>query len=391
MNRRVLFVDDEPNVLQAIKRATRKDFEVVTAVGGEAGLEAVARDETYALIVSDMRMPGMNGVEFLRAAKRFSPDSVRIMLTGNSDQTTAIEAVNEGEVFRFLTKPCDLPLLRSVIEQGIRQYQLVTAEQELLEQTLKGSIGVLADLLAMARPDAFGRTARLSREVTQLLKDRTEITDKERWEIDTASMLSQLGSMNVPADLLAKLNHGQLLQTDERHAYQQATSDAAQLLNKVPRMESVAEIIAYQHKHYDGGGLPNGPMRAENIPLGARALHLIQVRDELKAQGYVDDDLRTELLRRKREFDPRLLDALLTASSKSASTVLRTVAPDQLQVGMEVNADVVNTFGSLLVCEGQIVTQAICDHLQRFVDEGTLTGDIEVLVAEDTHPQALAS
>ncbi|MEO0576871.1 MAG: HD domain-containing phosphohydrolase [Pseudomonadota bacterium] len=371
MNRRVLFVDDEPNVLQAIKRATRKDFDVVIAIGAEAGLEAVARDDTYAMIVSDMRMPGMNGVEFLRAAKQISPDSVRVMLTGNSDQHTAMEAVNEGEVFRFLTKPCDLVVLRNVIEQGIRQYQLLTAERELLEETLKGSIGVLADLLAMARPDAFGRTTRLTKGVNELIASRNELSIEERWTIETATTLSQLGSVNVHPDILAKIQQGMMLDQDERRAYEHAVSEGANLIAKVPRMENVAEIVRYQNKHYDGGGYPKDDCRAENIPLGARALRLVLARDELRLQGYSEEEFVAELMRRKREFDPRLLQTLLTEKVSKPATVVRMVAADALTVGMEINADVVNKFGSLLVCEGQVITDAIREHLQRLVDAAT--------------------
>ena len=106
MPEKVLFVDDEPNVLAAYERQLRKQFDVVTMQGGEAGLQAVTMSGPYAVVVSDFRMPNMDGIEFLSRVKGISPDTVRMILTGYADVQTAIEAVNEGNVFRFLTKQC---------------------------------------------------------------------------------------------------------------------------------------------------------------------------------------------------------------------------------------------------------------------------------------------
>ncbi|MEM9172792.1 MAG: HD domain-containing phosphohydrolase [Pseudomonadota bacterium] len=380
MNKRILFVDDEPNILQALKRAVRKEYDVVTAEGPEPGLQAIADSQTFAVIVSDMRMPSMNGVEFLRAAKQLSPDSVRVMLTGNSDQQTAIDAVNGGEVFRFLTKPCDIDVLRSVLEQGTRHFQLLHAEQELLNDTLQGCITMMADLLSMLRPDAFGKTCRLRQKVIELLNRRDDLLVNDSWAIETGVLLSQLGSMTVQPDILTKMQRGELLEPSERRHYCELTSQAADMLQRIPRMQPVAEIVRYQHKQYNGAGYPDDTLKAEAIPLGARALYLVQVQDELRSQGYDDEDLRIELLRRRHEFDPRLLEALLQQPAPQAQESITQVKPGSLSAGMVFNQDVSNKAGSLLVCEGQRVTPAVIDHLQRFVDDGELTAMLEVLV-----------
>lgn len=105
LNNRILFVDDDPNILKGFQRNLRKDFTVSVAEGGQQALELIQSSEPFAVIVSDMQMPGMNGAEFLYAAKKISPDSVRMMLTGNADQQTAINAINKGDIFRFINKP----------------------------------------------------------------------------------------------------------------------------------------------------------------------------------------------------------------------------------------------------------------------------------------------
>lgn len=134
MTRRILFVDDEPNVLQALERQLRKQFEVLTAEGPVLGLEALKKEGPFAVIVSDLRMPVMDGIRFLAMAKEALPDSVRIILSGQGDFAAAIDAVNEGSIFRFLTKPCPTDHLIKALAAGLEQYRLVHAERELLEE-----------------------------------------------------------------------------------------------------------------------------------------------------------------------------------------------------------------------------------------------------------------
>src|SRR6184192_4097590 len=108
----------------------------------------MAAQGPYVVVVADMQMPGMNGVQFLTKAEAFSPDTVRIMLTRNADQKTAADAVNQGHVFRFLNKPCSPEQLAVTLTAGLKQYKLITAERELLESTLNGSVKLLTDILS---------------------------------------------------------------------------------------------------------------------------------------------------------------------------------------------------------------------------------------------------
>src|SRR6266851_2891936 len=147
MNPKILCVDDEPNVLSAFERQLRKEFAVTTARDGAEALDLAARQGPFAVILSDMRMPGMTGVELLTRMRQAAPDTVRIMLTGNADQQTAVEAINEGHIFRFLTKPCAPELLARAVAAGVEQHRLIHAEKEVLEQTLRGTITVLTEVL----------------------------------------------------------------------------------------------------------------------------------------------------------------------------------------------------------------------------------------------------
>src|SRR6185369_9959485 len=129
MSKKILCVDDDPNILEGFQRNLRKRFSIDIALGGDPALALIAKQGPYAVIVADMQMPGMNGVEFLVKAREKTPQTVRIMLTGNADQQTAVEAVNQGHVFQFLNKPCPPEMLAGALENGLRQYQLITAEK----------------------------------------------------------------------------------------------------------------------------------------------------------------------------------------------------------------------------------------------------------------------
>src|SRR5687767_13631263 len=158
---KILFVDDDPNVLAGLQRTLRKQFTFDTALSGLEALEMIQACGPYAVIVADMRMPGMEGIELLERVRERAPDTVRLMLTGNADQQTAVDAVNRGQVFRFLNKPCGPETLVPALETSLHHYELVRVERELLEGTLTGSVKVLADVLGMVAPDALGRGQRL--------------------------------------------------------------------------------------------------------------------------------------------------------------------------------------------------------------------------------------
>jgi DNA-binding NtrC family response regulator len=156
----VLFVDDEPRILDTYRASLRKQFKVDTANGPEEGLEKIKTSGPYAVVVSDLKMPKMDGITFLAKVQELSPDTVRVMLTGHADVESAISAVNNGAVFRFLTKPSPLDVMIRTLEVCMKQYSLVVAERELFRGTLRGCIKVLTDILSLVNPEAFGTSAR---------------------------------------------------------------------------------------------------------------------------------------------------------------------------------------------------------------------------------------
>ena len=154
---KILCVDDESNVLDGLRRILFEDYDVEAVTSGAEALELM-QDEEFACIISDMRMPEMNGAEFLSKARQIAPDTTRMLLTGQSDMESAISAINDGNIFRFLMKPCPEEKLLGHMSEAIRLYELTKAEKDLLENTLKGAITVLTDMLSMI---ASGRIRRM--------------------------------------------------------------------------------------------------------------------------------------------------------------------------------------------------------------------------------------
>ena len=176
MSEKILFVDDEPGVLEGFRRLLHKEFLLDTAGSGREGLAAIASagDDPYAVIVSDMRMPGMDGVQFLSRVRITSGDSVRIALTGYADIQAASNAVNEGAIFRFLTKPCEKEVLAKALTAALIQHRLVIAEKGLLEKTLRGSVKVLTDVLSLVNPAGF-QSGDSGGEIRAAHRERTAI------------------------------------------------------------------------------------------------------------------------------------------------------------------------------------------------------------------------
>ena len=193
---KILMVDDEPNVLSGYKRSFGRKYDLVTANSGKEALEILRSEKQIEVIVTDMRMPEMNGLEFLTNAKKLRPKSVYAMLTGNADQQTAINAINQGDIYRFLNKPCDSEVLEHTINACKTQYDLIHAEKKLLNDTLTGSIKLFIEALVISDPEITS-IFKSVRENTRQIMDGLEIND---WRIHLAGSIFMIGSCTVPRE-----------------------------------------------------------------------------------------------------------------------------------------------------------------------------------------------
>src|SRR5271156_3709882 len=237
----VLCVDDEPRVVEGLALHLRRDYNVVTANGAHAALQLIKEHGAPAVILSDMRMPGMDGATLLKHVKHLHPETTRILLTGDPGRDVAMAAVNEGQIFRFLTKPCPPDQLRSAIEAGVVHHRLLIAERVLLQETLIGCIKALVDILAITNPVAFGRSTRVKRLAAELA---ASIGNAGFWQLEAAAMLSQIGYISLPIELVEKLYYGKRLTPEERVLADGAPAVAQKLLGRIPRLEPVLEILS---------------------------------------------------------------------------------------------------------------------------------------------------
>lgn len=363
MNNKILAVDDEQNLLDSLKRQLRKKFYIETALGPEEGLKIITDKGPFAVILSDLRMPVMDGIQFLSRASVIAPDSVRIMLTGNADLQNAIHAVNKGNIYRFLTKPCATETLVNVLGQGIEQYRLVTAEKELLEKTLKGSINVLIELLSLLNPEAFGRSARIKQYVGEIAR---HLGISNVWQVETAAMLSQIGCVILSEEAIKKLYQGWELAGEDAQLFDMHPMIASQLLGHIPRMEQVAEIIVYQEKHFDGSGNPKDLRQGETIPLGSRILKVVLDFDILESKGNRKDKVLEKLKHRSGWYDPVVLKSLEYILGVGAKYVVKNVTTGELKIGMILSEDVSTVKGQLIISRGQKVSPVLIKRLRNF-------------------------
>lgn len=365
----ILCVDDDPNVLAGFQRSLRKQFSLDTASSGRDALRLISEQGPYAVIVADMRMPEMDGVQLLAEVKTQAPDTVRIMLTGNSDQQTAIDAVNRGRIFRFLTKPCSPEAMAGALREGLAQHRMLLAERDLLEQTLNGSVALLTDVLALVEPVSFGRGQEL-RATTRAFAAILGATC--RWEMEMGAMLAQLGRVTLPPQLLLKMRSGLRLTPEERDLELRIPELGFNLLVRIPRLEPVAQIVRYQAKHYDGSGLPDDLVAGDEIPIGSRILKVINDLNQLQSAGVEKFEALQKMSLRKGWYDPKVLAAAYkcfhvpmpeegTQTYTLVWAALRDIHPLQILVD-----DVLTHDGVLIVKANTTVTPPLLERLRNF-------------------------
>lgn len=317
MKGKILLVDDDANLLASLNRQLRRHYPVDVAEGGQQALFSIQTHGPYAVVVCDMRMPGMDGVQVLRKIRDLSPNTVRIMLTGNADQQTAMDAVNEGAIFRFFNKPCSTETLCKGLDAALEQYRLLTAEKELLEKTLSGSIKLLMDVLSLVAPEAYGQATRMRDWVHRLI---TEWNLPSRWQLELATMLSAIGHVTIPTEITQKMADGVILSPIEEGIVVHAPEAARKLIGNIPRLSVVASIVALQNRGYDGSGFPVDAPKGDALPLDARLLYLI--KDVARVCGEKEPSAATfrTLEAHKERYDPILFRKVRDAMSRWNNT-----------------------------------------------------------------------
>jgi response regulator RpfG family c-di-GMP phosphodiesterase len=371
----ILLVDDEVAILDGLRRQLRRKFAVHTANSGAEALELL-KAEPVTVVVSDMRMPQMDGATFLSHVRSLYPDVVRILLTGQADTQAAITAVNEGQIYRFLTKPCPPEVLLEEIGSAVELNRLVTAEKELLGTTLRRTVEALTATLSLAQPAAFGRAVRVTRTVTEIAE---ALQVEEPWDLEVTAMLAHLGAVTLPANVLAKLDTGRPLSEDEAEMADRVPDISRDLVAAIPRLEDVAQAVGWHRARYDGRGSAPGVPRGDDLPLAARILRVAADFDAGMSQRPSVQATINALRADAGAYDPRLLDAVATCHDVTETQgPPREIDVTELDPGMVVFDDIFTSDGVLLVSRGTVVTDPLILRLENYARQNRVGARLRV-------------
>lgn len=378
---RILFVDDDVHVLRALTRGLRKHFDVETAAGPGEGLAKIASGGPYAVVVSDLRMPGIDGIEFLTRVRRAAPDTVRVMLTGYADLEAAMAAVNEGNTFRFLTKPVQPQALRKALEAAVAQYRLITAQQTFMRETLGGSLELLNDVLAAVSPPTLSRSLRIRRFIRHMSR---ALQVPKAWQYGLAAELSQVGCITLPRSILEKVDAGEALTDMEERVFAEHPAIAAQLIAHIPRLDAIAQMVAAQQQPFREAPDPRGPAERPPVLLGGHMLKIAHDFDQLLARGLAADEALDQMSGQPDQYDPALVQTLRSLRLDTENLREEHVQIDALDPGMILAQDIVGVDELTLAVEGQQVTAELGERLRRLARLNWVVGPIRVRIAAQT-------
>ena len=413
---RVLLVDDEENILRSLKRSLRSEpYEVLVAMSGEEAMHTMA-SQRVDLIVSDSRMPGMDGPTLLANIKKQYPWCIRILLTGYTDITSTIKAINDGQIYRYIQKPWDDNELRLTIRQALA-FQYSERRRKALEQLTQKQNKELQELNANLEDRVKSRTAELKEtadmldlayhDLRQSYVIATEVfssllnqrlpadrqpngkvvllvkayADFAKLDADLsdnlamAAALYNLGKLTWPDELFN--TPSELLRKDQRLEYQKYPVTGEQLLMPLDQLREAAKIIRHHQEKWSGHGQPDG-LEADQIPFGSRLLKIAVDFIELQA-GLVlsrkvsrDDACKLIAKYKGRLYDPTLADQFLQMLAEVAPDIepvdasLQEVDVLRVEPGMVLARNLYSGSGMLLLKEGKSLTATLIDKLAAF-------------------------
>ncbi|MCG8436361.1 MAG: response regulator [Gammaproteobacteria bacterium] len=418
----VLFVDDERHILSSLRRLFRPaGYKTLVANGGKEGLEVLDQEDVD-VIVSDMRMPEMDGAAFLKEAAARRPDTVRMLLTGYSDIESAVSAINDGHIYRYINKPWDENDLKLNVQQAVDQRRLVK-EKKRLEALTKKQNDELKELNANLEQKVKERTEKIQKAAGLLQKAHDQLKQSYvsavqvfanliqarsgdspqdgRWVVDTArhiavklklseeeqehvrmaAMLCDIGKLTLP-DELVKTPFNTLLSQD-RKQFEQHPKEAEAMLLALEPLAPVAALIRSHCERYDGNGYPDG-LAGDKIPRGARILKIIKDYDALLKGRLLKEKLTEEASKEyilgshSKLYDPEVAKIFGVYLEQQEKLDHRAgeikLGINDIRAGMTLARDLITHKGILVLAEGQVLNERVINKLQEYIggpDEAT--------------------
>ncbi len=317
---KILMVDDDANILASYQRILRPHFNIHTALGGKAALAAFKEQGEFAVVISDIKMPSMTGVELLEKIKKKYPETIRMVLTGYADLELAIRVVNKGDIFRFLTKPCDSDDLMAAIDAGLTQYTMAKATQELaivkrLKEGLEGTLQAFTRLVEFRDPYTAGHMERTS-DLAVRIAERIQLAPDKIQGLKLAARLHDIGKIAVPAGILNKPG---TLNDAEFALIKTHSLVGSDIFNTLKTDWPISRIIEEHHERIDGTGYPHG-ITGEDMLRESMILAVADVVDAIMTHRPYRQSLGAhEAIRFLEENKGRIFD---TESAEAAISLL---------------------------------------------------------------------
>ncbi len=381
-NTKVLYVDDETALLSAFTSLFRREGLQIHTLADSTSIDrSLEQDGPFALVVSDQRMPGLDGVGTLERVRLKSPDTIRVMLTGFADQDDTVRAINTAEISRYIAKPWDDTQLRQIVHECVDSYNLAgenhylshelalrnASLEELLEGTVGETIQLLSHLISYINIHAANQTDRVRTLGNAVLNLSHTITAEERWDIQRALELFNLGIAVLPPWIQVTLNKEGLWSLARFPVALNHHLMAYDLLKDIPRFDRVARIIQLSHKDFDGGGEPVSiVIKGHDLPLGARLLRILIDLDSLSTEHFRGRDMLQKMVHQGKKYDTELISLMLgLESTLRGSHAEKRASIQELEEGMILVEDMVTLRGHVMIRAGSTLTKPVLKILSQ--------------------------
>ncbi len=275
---KVLIVDDEPDNLALLYRTLRNKYDIAKSTSPILALEML-KEEHFHCILSDHKMPEMDGVEFLKRSQEISPDTMRLLVTAYTDAGILIDAINYAKIYRYIKKPYNPDELMLIVENALEYWQLKADNGALvndLKELFAGTITAIVEALDAKDSYTLGRSRRVTFYAVKMAK-ALHLSETTTGKIELAGLLHDIGMIGVSDDILAKVEK---LTQDEYDEIKKHVHHSVRILDDIKQLADVVEIIKYHHEFYDGTGYPYG-LKGDDIPIGSRIIAVADAFDSM--------------------------------------------------------------------------------------------------------------
>lgn len=369
MPNKVLIIDSDSRLLETCKQQLQKRFPLFTALSSEQAIELALDEGPFAVIATNLNLSGTKGANFLSELKKLSPDSLYIILVGDKNLQPVAKVLDNVGISRLLPKPCEPKKLAETIEISLREYQFRKTEQEKLEETLRGSVEVLCEILSLVSPKVFSQAMRIKNYVGHIAK---QLELPELWQYEAAAMLCQIGCVTMPPDLLGKVYGKEELTLSEKKMFASHPSVGCKLLSHIPGLEKIARMIEDQMRPFrDYPSLEKLANKDRIIATGAQMLKVATYFGQLGGQEIFHQAILNALCKTDGEFNPKMLTAFAGFVFDKVETEVRTLTVKDLEIGMVTDEDIKSQKGILLLPKGVEVTYTALERLRNFSQDGS--------------------